>query len=146
MDFDPSLSLWGLFLSALISSTLLPGGSEVVLAALVHGGGHAPLTLLVVAAAGNTLGGMSSWALGRLVAWRYPARRLAGGGHERALARIRRWGSPALVLSWLPVVGDPLCLAAGWLRIRWWQALVWIGLGKTARYAAIIWLFAPTPP
>jgi membrane protein YqaA with SNARE-associated domain len=132
-------SLWGLFLSAFLSSTLLPGGSEVVLA-LLAAGEHAdrPL-LLAVATLGNTLGGMSSWALGRVIAWRFPARSL-GAREQRAMTRLRRWGSPVLLLSWLPVVGDPLCLAAGWLRIHWLQSMGFIAVGKAARYAALLLL------
>lgn len=131
-----SLDLWGLFVSAFISSTLLPGGSEVVLAVLAHQGARDLPLLLTVATTGNTLGGMSSWAIGRLL----PARRLDRPAYRRAVERIRRWGSPALLLSWLPIVGDPLCVAGGWLRIHWLMALVMIAAGKAARYAVILFL------
>jgi membrane protein YqaA with SNARE-associated domain len=131
-----SLDLWGLFVSAFISSTLLPGGSEVVLAVLAHQGARDLPLLLAVATTGNILGGMSSWAIGRLL----PARRLDRPAYRRAVERIRRWGSPALLLSWLPIVGDPLCVAGGWLRIHWLMALVMIAAGKAARYAVILFL------
>jgi membrane protein YqaA with SNARE-associated domain len=130
-------SLWGLFLSAFISSTLLPGGSEAVLVLLAAESGTDNFVLLAVATLGNTLGGMSSWALGRIIAWRFPARRFAAK-EQRAIARLQRWGSPVLLLSWLPVVGDPLCLAAGWLRIHWLPSLVFIAVGKAARYAVLL--------
>jgi len=132
-------SLWGLFLSAFISSTLLPGGSEAVLMLLAANSAGDKLVLLAVATLGNTLGGMSSWALGRFIAWRFPARRFAAK-QQRAIGRIQRWGSPALLLSWLPVVGDPLCLAAGWLRIHWLSSLLFIAAGKAARYAVLLLL------
>ena len=132
-------SLWGLFLSAFVSSTLLPGGSEAVLMLLAANSAGDKLVLLAVATLGNTLGGMSSWALGRFIAWRFPARRFAAK-QQRAIVRIQRWGSPALLLSWLPVVGDPLCLAAGWLRIHWLPSLVFIAAGKAARYAVLLLL------
>jgi membrane protein YqaA with SNARE-associated domain len=132
-------SLWGLFLSAFISSTLLPGGSEVVLVLIAADSGADKLVLLAVATLGNTLGGMSSWALGRVIAWRFPARRFAAK-EQRAIARLQHWGSPVLLLSWLPVVGDPLCLAAGWLRIHWLPSLVFIAAGKAARYAVLLLL------
>jgi membrane protein YqaA with SNARE-associated domain len=177
-------SLWGLFLSAFLSSTLLPGGSEAVLAYLTHAQGHDLLLLLAVASAGNTLGGMTSWSIGRLVAIRYPLiasdegrktsngplldhlpltpslkegdtspgsstvpsppRGGAGWGdkHRTAVARLRHWGAPVLLLSWLPVIGDPLCVAAGWIKVHWLLSLVLIGIGKTARYAVVITLFA----
>ena len=132
-------SLWGLFLSAFISSTLLPGGSEAVLVLLAAESAGDKLVLLAVATLGNTLGGMSSWALGRFIAWRFPARRFAAR-EQRAIARLQHWGSPALLLSWLPVVGDPLCLAAGWLRIHWLPSLVFIAVGKAGRYAVLLLL------
>jgi membrane protein YqaA with SNARE-associated domain len=128
--------LWGLFASAFVSATLLPGGSEAVLAYLVHADQHAPLTLLAVASAGNTLGGMSSWLIGRLL----PAGRLQRPELHPAIERIRRYGSPVLLLSWVPVIGDPLCAAAGWLRISWHRALLFIAAGKIARYSVVLYL------
>lgn len=131
------LGLWGLFVSAFLSASLLPGGSEAVLYVLAAAGGN-PLQLLLVAGAGNTLGGMSSWGLGRLLAWRLPGRLEADPRRRAAVLRLRRWGSPALLFSWLPVVGDPLCVAAGWLRIGLFPALLFIAAGKFLRYAAVL--------
>ena len=133
-------SLWSLFASALLSSTLLPGGSEAVLAYLATDTSHAPMTLLSVAAVGNTLGGMTSWGIGWLIAVKYPARGLVKPAQQQAIARIQRWGSPALLFSWLPLVGDPLCVAAGWLRMHWLVSLLFIGVGKTARYAVLLYM------
>jgi len=130
-------SLWGLFLSAFVSSTLLPGGSEAVLVLLAEQSGSDKLLLLAVATAGNTLGAMTSWGLGRFIAWRYPARTW-NTQHHKAMARIQRWGSPVLLLSWLPVVGDPLCLAAGWLRTHWLPSFLFIAAGKAGRYALLL--------
>jgi len=135
-------SLWSLFGSAFLSSTLLPGGSEVVLAYLASNETHSPLMLLLVAAVGNTLGGMTSWGIGRLIAYKYPARGLVKPAHQQAVDRIQRWGSPLLLFSWLPVIGDPLCVAAGWLRIHWIASLLFIGVGKTTRYAVLLYLLA----
>lgn len=133
MDF----SLWTLFTSAFISATLFPGGSEAVLAYLGASSNHSPGLLLLVASAGNTLGGLSSWGLGRFIVWRYPLRRLSPR-QQRAWHRLQRRGTPALLLSWLPVVGDPLCLVAGWLKMAFLPSLFFIALGKTLRYAVII--------
>jgi membrane protein YqaA with SNARE-associated domain len=134
-----SHDLWALFGSAFISSTLLPGGSEVLLAYLGTEPGHDALILLLVASAGNTLGGMTSWGLGWWIRYRFPLRRMEKSEHRKALERIQRWGSPVLLLSWLPVIGDPLCLVAGWLRMHWAKALVFIAIGKAARYAVILY-------
>jgi len=136
------VSLWSLFVSAFLSSTLLPGGSEVVLAYLASNETHSPHMLLLVAAVGNTLGGMTSWGIGRLIAYKYPARGLVKPTHQQAVDRIQRWGSPLLLLSWLPVIGDPLCVAAGWLRIPWLLSLLFIGAGKTSRYVVLLYLMS----
>jgi len=59
----------------------------------------------------------------------------------KAIERLRRWGAPVLLLSWLPIIGDPLCVAAGWLRIHWLLSLMLIGIGKTVRYTVVVFLF-----
>ncbi len=139
VSVDSGWGLWALFLSAFVSSTLLPGGSEAVLLLLAEQGDGDKLLLLAVATLGNTLGGMSSWGLGRFIAWRFPAREFVAK-EQRAIARLQRWGSPALLLSWLPVIGDPLCLAAGWLRTHWLPSLLFIAAGKAGRYAVLLLL------
>ncbi len=138
-------SLWGLLLSGFLSSTLLPGGSEAVLLYLQRTAAHDPGALWLAATTGNTLGGMSTWLLGRIVAWRYPGEQLAKPAQQRALTWLQRHGAPVLLLSWLPVVGDPLCLVAGWLRTPWAPALLFIALGKGARYLALLWLGSTLP-
>lgn len=139
MTIDGS-GLWVLFLSAFLASTLLPGGSEVVLAMLAASDDYDPWMLVAVASAGNTLGGMTTWGVGRFLEWWYPASRFTQPRYQRAIQWLRRWGGPALLLSWMPIVGDPLCLAGGWLRISWAWALLWIGLGKAGRYAVIVFV------
>lgn len=131
-------SLWGLFFSAFLSSTVLPGSSEVVLLALATQGEIPHWDLLAVATAGNTLGGMSSWVLGWVIALRYPLTELSKPSHRRAVERVRQWGSPILLFSWVPVIGDPLCVAAGWLRMSWIGAWLFIGMGKALRYGVVL--------
>jgi membrane protein YqaA with SNARE-associated domain len=135
------LSLWGLFLSAFVSSTLFPGGSEVVLGVLATERHYDPWLLLAIASLGNTLGALTTWLLGYLLARRFPLDGRLSTNRQRAVAWLRRWGSPALLLSWLPVVGDPLCFAAGFLRLPFLASLVFIALGKAARYAVILLVF-----
>lgn len=137
---DANLSLWGLFVSAFLSSTLLPGGSEAVLVALAVNDTAPMGQLLAVASLGNTLGGMTSWGVGRLIAWRVPADRLSKPEHRRAIHRVQHFGAPILLLSWLPGIGDPLCVAAGWLKINPLLSALFIAVGKTARYAALLWV------
>ena len=137
-----SLSLWGLFFSAFVSSTLLPGGSEAVVAALSYQQHYNPWLLLGIATLGNTLGGMTTWLLGRLLARRYPPEHIHAARHTVAIAHLKKWGAPVLLLSWLPLVGDPLCFAAGWLRVHGLLAMIFIATGKAARYAVIVFLIS----
>ena len=137
------MDLWALFFSAFISSTLLPGGSEVLLAVLNANSAHDQWLLLAVATLGNTLGGMTSWGLGRLIAYRYPGEKLKDPRTQHAILRLQRWGGPVLWLSWLPIIGDPLCVAAGWLKINPLWSAFYIAGGKAARYAFVLALSNP---
>lgn len=123
-----SLGLWGLFAASFLSATLLPGNSEVVFVALLH---HAPeleSRALAVATLGNTLGGLTSYLAGRL---------LPKPKEGRAVAWLARYGPAALLLSWVPVIGDGLCVASGWLRQNAVAAALFIAAGKFARYWAL---------
>ena len=137
-----AVGLGSLFASAFLSATLLPGGSELVLAFLADADNHHGVLLLVVASAGNTLGGMTSWLIGRLI----PPGRLQRPGLHPSVDRIRKYGRPVLLLSWVPIIGDPLCVAAGWLRVSWQWALLYIAIGKTARYAVVLLLIRGALP
>ena len=134
-------AVWGLFLSAFISSTLAPGGSEAVLALLVHQGAHEPALLIGVATVGNTLGALTTWGLGYWTGVRFPADSPTEPWRHRAVLAVRRWGVPLLLLSWLPVVGDGFCFAAGWLRLPFWSSLAAMALGKLVRYGLIAGAF-----
>jgi len=142
---NESFSLAALFLSSFLAATLLPGGSEFVLAGVLATGAAGLWPSLLVATVGNTLGGTTSWLLGRLIPNRVPQ----GVVHDvpqylprseprgRALDWVRRWGAPVLVLSWVPVIGDALCIAGGWLRLNLWWSILFMALGKFARYYVI---------
>lgn len=136
------MELWGLFTSAFISSTLAPGGSEAVLAYLVLNSDIPNSVLGTVATVGNTLGAMTTLFCGYV-----PARLLSGRytekfHHPKAFEWLRKWGVYALLFSWLPVIGDALCFAAGWLRLSVLEALVYITTGKAIRYAVLIILLS----
>ena len=121
-------SLWALFASSFLAATLLPGGSEAVLYGVVRLHPEKLWPALAVATLGNTLGGMTSYLLGRIIPQARPL---------RGLDAVRKYGSPVLLLAWVPIVGDPLCVAAGWLRIDPWLAALFIAIGKFARYCVI---------
>lgn len=123
-----------LFLSSFLAATLLPGGSEVVLLALLAREPALLWPALGCATLGNTLGGFSSYLLGRLLPQRGQP---AAAAARKALDWLRRFGAPALLLSWLPVVGDALCVVAGWLRVNALTVLLFLALGKFLRYWAV---------
>jgi membrane protein YqaA with SNARE-associated domain len=127
-----------LFVGSFLASTLLPGGSEAMLLFAFAQTRQEPWLLWLVASLGNTLGGLSSWWIGAWLARRFPGRGLDKPQHRRALRRLSRYGSPVLLLSWLPLVGDPLCVAAGWSGVRLLPATLYIGSGKALRYAALL--------
>ncbi len=131
---------WPLFFSALISSTLFPGGSEALLLYRLSEGGD-PLLLVVIATVGNVLGSLISYGMGRLgnEAVHKKWLRMDETKVARAEVWFGKYGMPSLLLAWLPVVGDPLCLAAGLLRCNMVMFLLLITIGKAARYAFIAW-------
>lgn len=135
------VGLWELFLSAFISSTIAPGGSEAVLAYMVSTGNYQVDKLIVAATIGNTLGAMTTWGLGMLAAQKYPVTTLLPADKQKALAIVKTKGLWALFFSWLPVVGDALCFAGGWLKLPLFSGLLIIMLGKFCRYLVIAWLF-----
>lgn len=127
MPIDPAMM--GLLVSAFVSSTILPGTSEVALAAIVIDDPSRLAPAIVVATIGNTLGGLTSYAIGRLLP--------QVGTQLRALDIARRYGAAALLLSWVPIIGDALCIASGWLRQNVLAATGFMALGKLARYVVI---------
>lgn len=134
--------LIGLFVSAFVSSTIAPGGSEAALIYLLVEGSFSSVNLLSAATLGNTLGALTTWYLGVLTARGYSVEKALHGRNERALSLVRVWGPVILVFSWLPVIGDALCFAAGWLRLPLTISVLMIALGKLARYAFIIYIFS----
>ncbi len=126
------LALLSLFTSSFLSATLLPGSSEAVLVALLVAGKSTFWALLLVATIGNSLGGMTNVILGRLFPLRDNSR-----WHGKAAQWLQRYGSAALILSWMPVIGDLLCLLAGFLRLRWGPVIFFLCLGKALRYGAV---------
>jgi len=156
-------SLTSLFFSSFLAATLLPGGSEAVLFAVIKTQPETFWLALALATVGNTLGGMVSFGMG----WLLPQFRHGGAEHSGAggtapdpltrtdrvadesardrtrqlkhVDKLRRYGTPALLLAWVPLIGDALCVAAGWLRLNPWQVALFMAIGKFARYLVIAW-------
>jgi membrane protein YqaA with SNARE-associated domain len=98
------------------------------------------LLAIVVASTGNVLGSMTSYVIGRLLHRRRFAQ-IDQHVSPKSLARVRRWGVAALLMAWLPVLGDALCVAAGWLRMNWLASLAMIAIGKVIRYWVVAHVF-----
>jgi membrane protein YqaA with SNARE-associated domain len=141
----PELGLSTVFVVSFISATLIPLGSEPVVFGLVKLNPAMFWPAVLVATAGNTLGGALDWWLG------YGAHKVAdkytphSSHHSRAIVWLEKLGPKACLLAWLPVVGDPLCAVAGWLKFPFWPCLAYMAVGKFARYflmtGSLIWAF-----
>lgn len=129
----------GLFLSALGAATLLPLQSETALVALLLSQAYPVWALLALASAGNVLGALLNWLLGRYLE-HFRHRRwfpVSAARLHQAQGWYARYGRGSLLLSWLPIVGDPLTLVAGIMGERLWIFLLLVSLAKTARYALL---------
>lgn len=129
----------GLFATAFLAATILPGGSEALLAALLAMRTGDVALLLMVATIGNTLGSVVNWLMGRGVE-RLRARPwfpVGPAAYAAAEHRFRRYGWWSLLFAWVPVVGDPLTVVAGALRTPFWPFLVLVAAGKAARYLVL---------
>jgi len=119
--------LAALFAASFIAATLFPLPSEAALFAYLKLHPDQTALAVTVATVGNTAGGMTSYLLGRVV----PRKEL------KHLKTVERNGAPILLLAWLPLIGDALCVAAGWLRVNWALALCFMAAGRLARYLVV---------
>ena len=140
----PRYGLSTLFVAAFVSATLLPVGSEPALFGLLRLNPDLFWSAVFVATAGNTLGGAVDWWMGygaHQVVDRYRHSR----SHLKAMEWLERMGPKACLLAWLPIVGDPLCAVAGWLKLSFWPCLGYMAIGKFLRYVtmtvALLWVF-----
>jgi membrane protein YqaA with SNARE-associated domain len=141
----PELGLSTVFVVSFVSATLLPLGSEAVVFGLLKLNPDLFWPTMAVATAGNTLGGAVSWLMGFGAHTAVDKVRHGQPTELRALRWLKRFGPKACLLSWLPGVGDPLCAVAGWLKFPFWPCLLYMAIGKFARYvtmtAALLWVF-----
>ena len=132
----------GLFLSAFLSATLLPGSSEALLTGLVVSGRGAPWLLLAAAVTGNVLGSLVNWVCGRFLAafrdrkW-FP---VSPRRYAQAAGWFQRYGVWSLLFAWAPVVGDPLTVIAGAFRVGLLPFLLLVTIGKLVRYLFVLWV------
>ena len=121
--------LLGLAAACFLAATLVPLPSEGALLVYLHFHPEHTAAAIAVATAANTAGGMTSYLIGRLI----PQKAF----NPRAMSWVRRYGAPATFLAFLPIIGDALLVAAGWLRIHWLGALAFSAAGRLARYAVV---------
>ena len=132
----PQYSLGTVFTVSFVSATLLPLGSEPVVFGLIKLNPDLLWQVLGVATLGNTLGGAVDWWMG-YGAYQITDKYRQSRVHARALAWLEKLGPKACLLAWLPVVGDPLCAVAGWLRLPFWPCLAYMAVGKFLRYLVL---------
>jgi len=132
----PRFGLSTLFIAAFVSATLLPVGSEPFLYGLLRLNPEMFWSAIFVATAGNTIGGAVDWWMGygaHQVVDKYHHSR----SHVKAIEWLERLGPKACLLSWLPIVGDPLCAVAGWLKLAFWPCVAYMLVGKFLRYVTM---------
>ena len=136
---DPNAGLVGVFISALLSATVLPGTTEMVLTAKIIAYPALTWTAFAVALAGSAIGCGLNFGMGHAARSGFERFRHVKVDEDHSRVRhLRRFGPPVLLLSVVPLVGDALVLAAGWLKMPFWQSLFWIMLGKATRYLLLI--------
>lgn len=139
----PEIGMSAIFIVSLVSATLLPLGSEPVVFTYVKLNLDMFWPAVLVATAGNTIGGIISYAMGSgaQIAWHKIQDDSKPVKEDRWHSLSKKWfaklGPPALLLSWLPGIGDPLCAVAGWLKLSFWPSLMYMAIGKFLRYVLL---------
>lgn len=135
MELTLYSELFTLFVSGFVSSTLLPGGSELLLIYYLNDNPANSYAYFIAVTTGNSLGAMTTYLLGYYFYW---GREKAQGKHHKAVSFCNQYGIYALLLSWLPILGDLLPLVAGWLKLPILKSILLIVTGKALRYALIV--------
>ena len=136
----PEVGLLSVFIISFVSATLLPLGSEPAVFAVVKANMDLFWPALLVATAGNTLGGMVNYWMGRGAKQVFAKER-----ETRWFGWLQRFGAKTMLLAWLPGIGDPLCLLAGWLKLPFWPCVFYMAIGKFLRYLTMTWLLLYIP-
>lgn len=136
----PQIGLISVFLVSFISATLLPMGSEPAVFAVIKSNPELFWIVIIIATIGNTLGGVVDYGMG------YAAKQAFHRERESFwFAWLRRYGAKTMLLAWLPVIGDPICTLAGWLKLPFWPSVMYMAIGKCLRYICISALLLSVP-
>jgi len=136
----PEAGLWSAFIVSAVSATLVPMGSEPAVFAVAKANAALFWPVLLVATAGNTLGGAIDYWMGMGADQVFGQER-----RTRWFGWLQRYGARAMLLSWLPGIGDPICVLGGWLRLPFWPCVAYMAAGKFLRYLAMTWLLLGVP-
>lgn len=136
----PQVGLWSVFIVSTASATILPIGSEPAVFAVVKANAALFWPAILIATAGNTVGGIIDYWMG------YGAKRVFAKEREtRWFGWLQRYGAKTMLLSWLPGIGDPICLLAGWLKLPFGECVIYMAIGKFLRYLTMTWLLLFVP-
>lgn len=136
----PKIGLTSVFLISFISATLLPMGSEPAVFAVIKSNPSLYWSVILVATVGNTLGGVLDYAMGY-----YAKQAFAEERSSRWFRWLSHFGAKTMLLAWLPVIGDPMCTLAGWLKLPFWPSVAYMATGKFLRYVSMTWLLLSVP-
>lgn len=138
MEYFVELGYIGLFIAAFLAATILPIGSEVVLVGLLLND-FSPTWVVTVATIGNVLGSILNYVIGFFGSafFIYKVLKISPQKFEKAQVAFEKWGAVSLLLAWVPIIGDPLTVIAGVLRINIWLFLVLVTIGKLGRYLVV---------
>jgi len=138
MEYFLELGYIGLFLSAFLAATILPLGSEVVLVGLLLNE-FDPVSVVSIATVGNVLGSLVNYAIGFFGSafLIHCVLKISDESFNESKQRFKKWGTASLLLAWVPIIGDPLTVIAGVLRINIWLFLLLVTVGKLARYVVV---------
>ena len=141
VEFLAEYGLIGLFVGSFLAATVVPFSADVLLVGMLVAGAN-PLATIVVATAGNWLGGITNYGIGRAGKWEWIERlHVSRESLERQKARIDRFGAPIALLTWVPFVGDVFAVALGFYRVKFLPAILWMLVGKGARFVCWYLLF-----
>jgi membrane protein YqaA with SNARE-associated domain len=131
---------WGLFIGSFLAATIFPFSSEIILSFMLYKN-YDLATCLIVATAGNWLGGLTGYGLGYLakLKWLEKYFRVKHADLLKFQAKVERHGSKIAFFSWIPFIGDPLGIALGFFKVHFYKVAVWMLIGKAFRY--VLWGF-----
>lgn len=138
MEWLLDLGYVGMFIGAFLAATVIPMSSDILMIGLMAAGGKIPI-LIMTAALGNWLGGLTSYWLGRLGKWEWIEKWFKVKEEQliRQKSKIDKWGSLLAFFSWLPLVGDILAIGMGFYKTKFVNTAIFMLIGKTTRY--LIW-------